>query len=100
MFFTGRAVSAQEAAQWGLVAGVHDDVVAHAVEVARTIAAADALSIELTKAALAHPHRSFGEGLDWEGFAQSVTMKQQRSSAGPVLRRDVFPPARTHDSGQ
>lgn len=86
MFLTGRAVSAVEAMQWGLVSDVHDDVVGHAVQVADTIVAADAMSVELTRAALAHPHRSFAEGLDWESFAQPVTMTQ-RSSAEPVLRR-------------
>lgn len=86
MFLTGRSVSAVEAMQWGLVSAVHDDVVGHAVQVADTIVAADAMSVELTKAALAHPHRSFTEGLDWESLAQPVTMTQ-RSSAEPVLRR-------------
>lgn len=74
MFFTGRVVSAEEAVQWGLVSAVVDNVVAHAIEVARTIAVTDAMSVELTKAALAHPHRTFAEGLAWESFAQPVTM--------------------------
>lgn len=86
LFFTGRSVSAHEALQWGLVSGVEDDVVGHAVDVAKTIAAADAMSVELTKAALAHPHRTFAEGLDWESFAQPVTMRQ-RSAGESILRR-------------
>lgn len=74
MFFTGRVVSAEEAVQWGLVSAVADNVVAHAIELARTIATTDAMSVELTKAALAHPHRTLAEGLEWESFAQPVTM--------------------------
>ena len=55
-------------------------------EAREKLASKEITSVELTKAALAHPHRSFTEGLDWESFAQPVTMIQ-RSSAEPVLRR-------------
>lgn len=74
LLFTKRIVSAEEAVEWGLASALAGDVVAHAVEVAREIAATDAVSVEFTKAALAHPHRTFAEGLDWESFAQPVTM--------------------------
>lgn len=90
MFFTGRVISAAEAVQWGLAAAVVDDVVAHAIEVARTIAATDAMSVELTKAALVHPHRTVAEGLTWESFAQPMTMAQgmaPRPVSGPEDRR-------------
>lgn len=86
MFFTGREVSAHEAVQWGLASAVNDHVVGHAVDVAVTIAATDQLSVELTKAALAHRHRSFEEGLDWESFAQPMTM-DQRAGTEALLRR-------------
>ncbi|WP_165609153.1 enoyl-CoA hydratase/isomerase family protein [Mycolicibacterium peregrinum] len=76
MFFTGRVIAAEEAVQWGLAASVVDDVVAHAIEVAGAIAATDAMAVELTKAALIHPHRTVAEGLTWESFAQPMTMAQ------------------------
>lgn len=76
MFFAGRVVSAEEAVQWGLASAVAENVVPHAIEVARNIASTDAMSVELTKAALTHPRRTLAEGLDWESFAQPVTMLQ------------------------
>lgn len=76
MFLTGRELSAEEAVGWGLASAVADDVVTRAVEVAKSIAANDGLSVELTKSALAQPHRSLAEGLNWEGFAQPMTMMQ------------------------
>lgn len=77
MFFTGREVSAEEAVQWGLASALNDDVVGHALGVARAIAMTDPMSVELTKAALSHPNRTFSEGLDWESFAQPITMRQR-----------------------
>lgn len=79
MFLTGRIVSAEEAVQWGLASAVADNVLARAIEVARTIATTDAMSVELTKAALNHPHRTLADGLDWEGFAQPMTMMRRTS---------------------
>lgn len=84
MFYTGRVVDADQAVQWGLASAVADDVVAHAVEVARTIASTDAASVALTKAALTHPYRTIEEGLAWESFAQPVTM-MQGVTVRPVL---------------
>ena len=86
MFFTGRVLNAEEAVQWGLASAVSDDVVAHAIDVAKTVVATDALSVEFTKAALAHPYRTFDESLDWEGCAQPMTMMEGADTA-PVLER-------------
>ncbi len=87
MFLTGRQVSAQEAVKWGLASAISDDVVAHAIDVAKTIAATDLLSVELTRAALTHPNRTFEEGLDWEGFAQPMTMTQRSATKLMSMRR-------------
>ena len=75
MLLTGRRVTAQEAYDIGLVSGVADDVVAHALEVARGIAGSAPIAVRLTKAALAYAgHHSIDAALDWEGLAQPVTM--------------------------
>lgn len=74
MFFGGRVVSASEAVSWGLASAEVEDVVGHAIAVASSIASAAPIATRLTKAALAHPYRSFAEALEWEAAAQPITM--------------------------
>lgn len=75
LLLTGRRVGAEEAYAIGLVSGVADDVLAHALEVAEGIAASAPIAVRLTKAALAYAgHHSLDAALDWEGLAQPVTM--------------------------
>jgi len=75
LLLTGRRVGAEEALAMGLVNGVADDVVDHAMEVARGIADSAPIAVRLTKTALAYAgHHSLDAALDWEGLAQPVTM--------------------------
>lgn len=75
LLLTGRRVGADEALAIGMVNGVADDVVAHALEVAAGIAGSAPIAVRLTKTALAYAgHHSVDAALDWEGLAQPVTM--------------------------
>lgn len=74
LLLTGRRVGAQEAYDIGLVNGVADDVLSHALDVAQGIADSAPIAIRLTKAALSDPARGIDAALDWEGLAQPVTM--------------------------
>jgi enoyl-CoA hydratase len=75
LLLTGRRVGAEEALAMGLVNGVADDVVAHALDVAHGIADSAPIAVRLTKTALAYAgHHSIDAALDWEGLAQPVTM--------------------------
>lgn len=88
LLYTGRALAAQEALEWGLVAGVADDVVTHAVGIAGQIAATGPVAVRLTKAGLAHPSRSLQEALEWEALAQPVTMATADLLEGIVAQRE------------
>src|ERR1700728_4521743 len=71
MLYTGRVVAADEALTWGLVSGVADDVVGHALEVAEGVARAAPIATRLTKAGLAQNSRGgFEASLQWEALAQ------------------------------
>lgn len=74
MLFAGRVVHAEESVSWGLSSAVAEDVLGHAVEVAHGIAGTAPIAVRLTKSALAHPYRSYGEALEWEAAAQPITM--------------------------
>jgi enoyl-CoA hydratase len=73
LLYTGRVLQPDEALAWGLVNGVSDDVVAHALEVADRIAAAAPIATRLTKAGLAQA-AGVEQVLQWEALAQPVTM--------------------------
>lgn len=88
MFYAGRVVSAVEAVGWGLVSAEAEDVVAYATNVASTIAAAAPIATRLTKAALAHPYRSFAEALEWEAAAQPMTMATADLREGMAAIKD------------
>lgn len=76
LLYTGRVLTATEAADAGLVTAVvaQADVLTHALEVAARVATAAPLAVRLTKAGLAQAPRSYAEALTWEGLAQPVTL--------------------------
>jgi enoyl-CoA hydratase len=89
MLYTGRVVQAEEALAWGLVSGVADDVVGHAIEVAESVAKAAPIAIRLTKAGLAQASRGgFEVALQWEALAQPVTMATADIHKGIQARRE------------
>jgi len=49
MLYTGLEVGAEQAQEWGLVGGVADDVLAHALKVAERVAGAAPIATKLTK---------------------------------------------------
>jgi enoyl-CoA hydratase len=84
MLYTGRAVTAAEAAELGLVNHVvpADRLIEEVLDVAATVAAAAPVAVRLTKAALRHGPRSYAEALEWEALAQPVTMATQDLQEG------------------
>jgi enoyl-CoA hydratase len=74
MLYTGREVSPPEALNWGLVAGVHDDVLAYSLEVAGRIAKAGPIALRLTKTGLEQSAAGLEAAIQWEALAQPVTM--------------------------
>jgi enoyl-CoA hydratase len=87
MLFTGRDVSAQEAADWGLLGGVFDDVVGGALDVARQIATAAPIPTRLTKVGLEQARHGLAAALSWEALAQPITMATSDLHEGIVARR-------------
>ncbi len=92
IFYAGRVVHAEEAVQWGLASAVSDDVVAHSLGIAQQIAGTAPIAVRLTKAALAHPYRSFAEGLEWEAAAQPITMATADLREGMAAVGEKRPP--------
>jgi enoyl-CoA hydratase/carnithine racemase len=89
MLYTGRAVRADEALDWGLVSGVADDVLGRSIEVAAGIAAAAPIAVRLTKAGLAQAAGGgFEAALQWEALAQPVTMSTADIHEGIRARRE------------
>ncbi|WP_033294489.1 enoyl-CoA hydratase/isomerase family protein [Amycolatopsis jejuensis] len=74
MLYTGREVPADEAHHWGLVADVHDDVLAAALETAAQIAKAAPIAVRLTKSGLEQSAAGLEASIQWEALAQPVTM--------------------------
>jgi enoyl-CoA hydratase len=94
LLLTGRRMAAQEAYDIGLVNGVADDVLAHALSVAQGIADSAPIAVRLTKAALADAgrSRSIDAALDWEGLAQPVTMASADLREGLAAQAERRPP--------
>jgi enoyl-CoA hydratase len=74
MLYTGQEVRPEQAQDWGLVAGVADDVLEHALEVAQRVAGAAPIATKLTKAGLRQSAHGLEASLEWEALAQPVTM--------------------------
>jgi enoyl-CoA hydratase/carnithine racemase len=93
MLYTGREVGAAEAREWGLVAGVEDDAVAHSLEVAAQIAGAGPIATRLTKTGLEQAARGLEASLQWEALAQPVTMTTSDLHEAIEARRQHRPPS-------
>jgi enoyl-CoA hydratase len=74
MLFTGKEVRAEQALDWGLVTGVADPVLDHALEVAARISQAGPIALRLTKTGLEQSAAGLEASLQWEALAQPVTM--------------------------
>jgi enoyl-CoA hydratase len=76
MLFTGRLLTAAEAAQIGLVNAVlpGETLLPTVLETAERIAGTAPVATRLTKRAMQHGPRSFAEALEWEALAQPVTL--------------------------
>jgi enoyl-CoA hydratase len=95
MLLTGRIVSGAEAASMGLVnrSLPPADVLAHALTVADTVAAAAPVATRLTKAALAVGGPvTFDAALQWEALAQPVTLATEDLQEGLRAQRERRPP--------
>jgi enoyl-CoA hydratase len=88
MLYTGREVLAEEALDWGLIGGIAEDVLDHAVAVAERIASAAPIATRLTKAGLEHSSgRGLEAALEWEALAQPITMNTADLHEGISARR-------------
>ncbi|MEP6761586.1 MAG: enoyl-CoA hydratase-related protein [Sporichthyaceae bacterium] len=95
MLLTGRVVTGAEAAGMGLVnrSFPRADVLAHALSVADTVAAAAPVATRLTKAALAVGGPvTFEAALQWEALAQPVTLATEDLQEGLAAQREKRPP--------
>jgi enoyl-CoA hydratase/carnithine racemase len=95
MLLTGRIVTGAEAADMGLVnrSLPPADVLAHAMSVAQTVAAAAPVATRLTKAALAVGGPvTFDAALQWEALAQPVTLATEDLQEGLAAQRERRPP--------
>jgi enoyl-CoA hydratase/carnithine racemase len=95
MLYTGREVGAEEALAWGLVSGVADDVVEHALEVAQLIASAAPIATSLTKVGLRQAEYGYQASLQWEGLAQPITLATADLHEGIQAKRQHRPPTFT-----
>lgn len=92
MLYTGREVSAEEALEWGMIGGVADDVLEHALDIARHIASAAPIATRLTKAGLEQAAHGLEASLQWEALAQPVTMATSDLHEGIQAKREHRPP--------
>lgn len=92
MLFTGRDVHADEANQWGLVTGVHEDVVDYSINVACTIASAAPIPTRLTKRGLEQARAGLAAAVNWESLAQPITMATTDLHEGIAAARSRRPP--------
>jgi enoyl-CoA hydratase/carnithine racemase len=93
MLYTGRVVPPEEALDWGLVTGIYDDVLPHALKVAEQVAGAGPIATRLTKAGLEQAAHGLEASLQWEALAQPVTMNTSDLHEGIQARRHRRPPA-------
>lgn len=95
MLFTGRSVSGADAVASGLVSRAvpAEDVLATALDVAESIAAAAPVATDLTKSALGPGGpASFDAALTWESLAQPVTLALEDSREGLAAAQERRPP--------
>jgi enoyl-CoA hydratase/carnithine racemase len=77
MLFTGREITADEALTWGMVSGIHNDVLGGAIDVAERIAAAAPIATRLTKAGINRLPATLDAALQWDALAQPLTMASE-----------------------
>jgi enoyl-CoA hydratase/carnithine racemase len=93
MLYTGRLLSADEAAAAGLINGVvTEDLLSTVLATAGKVAGMAPIPIRLTKAALRHGPRSYVEALEWEAIAQPVTMASADLREGLTAQAERRPP--------
>jgi enoyl-CoA hydratase/carnithine racemase len=91
LFFTGRRVGAEEAAELGLLHRVlpADRLTEEVLEIAAGIARQAPVAIRLTKAALARGgHASIADALEWEALAQPITLTTADLREGVAAARE------------
>lgn len=74
MLYTGQEILPEQALDWGLVTGLDEDVLGHALEAAERIAGAGPIAMKLTKSGLAQTAPNLEATLRWEALAQAATM--------------------------
>ena len=82
MLFTGREITADEALTWGMVSGIHNDVLGGAIDVAERIAAAAPIATRLTKAGINRLPATLDAALQWDALAQPLTMATEDIQEG------------------
>ena len=92
MLFTGREVAAHEAADWGLVTAVADEVLDHTLAIAQRLAEAAPIAARLTKTGLEQSAAGLEASLQWEAMAQPVTMTTTDLHEGIAAFRAGRPP--------
>ena len=94
LLLTGRMVDADEALRLGLVSQVFaDDVfITEIAAIAAGIAATAPIPSRYTKVALREGHASFEAAVQWEAFAQPVTLATADLQEGIAAARAKRPP--------
>lgn len=90
LLLTGRLVQGEEARELGLVNRVfaQDDFAAGVDDIVSQVAAAAPLATRYTAMALRTPHRDLEACLEWEGFAQPVTLATADLQEGIAASRE------------
>lgn len=95
LLLTGRRVGAEEMVRLGLASAAYGDaeLLDRVLETARGIAATAPVATRLTTVALRDGgHASFGQALQWEALAQSVTLATEDLQEGLAAARERRPP--------
>jgi enoyl-CoA hydratase/carnithine racemase len=92
LLFTARELTAATAAEWGLVTSVSQDPMVPALQAARQIAAAAPIATQLTKAGLNQDLQSLEAAVQWDAFAQPLTMATSDIHEGIRAIRERRPP--------